>query len=309
MKVEPLQNRGTMAPTPSGFVLALTVDAAGSARLLAAYGAHLRTFDTPAALLDASRSTDVELVIVPWHDRDRRSLVATVAAIRASRHSPPVRIYLERSAECLHALVSLSRAGASGVIVRDIDDDALSLRRVLERSLTRAEEVVSLAVQRVVHERHQPLVLLCLEHVADPLSATEVARRLRVSRRTLSTWARRAGAKGMRSLASKCRVLVALEVMRDSRRSLEQVAHELQFASSAHLHNTIRRYTGCAPREAVALDTNEWCRRLLAAPGERLASPPRLPGKAGVLPWNGPFTLTTQDSPHSTGHVPGEPMQ
>ena len=296
-----------MAPPPSSAsVLALSIDVAGSARLQAAYGGRLRPFNSPAALLDASRGTDVELVIVSWRDREGRSLVTTVAAIRASRRSPPIRIYLERSAECLHALVALSRAGASGVIVRDIDDDVLSLRRLLDPgSLTRATEVVSLAVQRAVDERHQPLFLLCLEHVADPLSATEVASRLRVSRRTLSTWARKAGAKGMRSLASKCRVMVALELIRDSRRSLEQVAHELRFASSAHLHNMIRRYTGCTPREASKLDASEWCRRLFTT-HEQL---PRLTGKAGVLPRNGPFILTTQDSPHITGRVPGGSMQ
>ena len=296
-------------PSLSGFVLALSGDAGGSARLRAAFGARLRTFDSPETLLDASRGTDVELVIVPWRDRDRCSLVTTVAAIRASRRSPPVRIYLERSAECLHSLVALSHAGASGVIVRDIDDDVLSLRRLLDLGLTRAMEVVSVAVKRVVHERHQPLFLLCLEHVADPLRATGVASRLRVSRRTLSTWARQAGARGMRSLASKCRVLVAIELIRNSRRSLEQVAHELHFASSAHLHNTIRRYTGCTPREAVALDASEWCRRLFETHGHKRTTTPRVLGKAGVLPWNGPFILSTQDSPHITGRVPGESMQ
>lgn len=303
----PLIGIHVTAQTHPGFILALTLDAAKTTRLAAAYGDRLRTFGSPADLLAACRVADVELVIVPWQDRDGHSLVTTVAAIRASRRSPPVRIYVERSAESLHALVPLSRAGASGVIVRDIDDDVVRLRRLLDSgSLARAMDVVSRAVHGVLSERHLPLFLLCLEHVADPLTATEVATRLHVTRRTLSTWAHKAGARGVRSLASRCRVLVAVELIRDSRKSIEHVAHELHFASSAHLHNTIRRYTGCAPRDAVAISAGEWCRRLFVA---RDPARLRLGRKFGVLPRNGPQDLTTQHSPHITGFVPGGAMQ
>jgi AraC-like DNA-binding protein len=207
--------------------------------------------------------------------------------------------------------VSLARAGATGVIVRDVDDGVISLRRLLDRgSLERATESVALALRRAIHERHLPLFLLCLEQVDDPPRASEFARRLCVSRRTLSTWAQKTGAKGVRSLASKCRVLVAIELIRESSRSLEQVAYVLRFASAAHLHNTIRRYTGATPRQAAMQDVHAWVRELFTAQNLR---PPgglmRLPGKAGVLPRNGRIHLTIPPLPHVTGNFPGETMQ
>ena len=263
----------------SGSVLALAGDPPSAARLQAAFGATLCTFESQASLLEASRRPGIELVIVPWRDRDGSSLAATVSAIRASRQSAPV------------------------------DDTVIRLRRLLERGcLTSAIDAVAMAVQRVVPERHRPLLVLCLEHVVDPPTAVEFARRLRVSRRTLSTWARKAGAKGVRSLTSKCRVLVAVEVLRRSSRSLEQVAHELQFASSAHLHNTIRRYTGLAPRKAAERDVIDWCQVLFVCErAPRLVL--RLPRKSVVPRGNGSIILTTQPSSRVTGQVPEELMQ
>ena len=253
----------TSAPTPiAPRILALLDDTSSIARFRAAFGDQLRICNDQVRLVVASREPGVELVIVPTRDRLGQSLATSVSAIRASRQGAIVYIYANRSAESLHALMPLARAGARGVIVRDVDDDARSLRRLLERgSLRHAMDVVFAAAQQVVPARQLPLVLLCLEHVIDPLDAVAFARRLGVSRRTLSAWSARVGARGIRPLTSICRVLVAIEMIRDSGRSIEHVAHAMRFSSSAHLHNTIRRYTGCAPREATALPAAHWCRR------------------------------------------------
>jgi hypothetical protein len=86
-----------------------------------------------------------------------------------------------------------------------------SLKRLLEHgTLIGAVESVSLALQHVIGPRQLPLLLLCLERIDQTASATECARRLRVSRRTLSAWAQKSGARGVRSLSSKCRVLTAI---------------------------------------------------------------------------------------------------
>lgn len=168
----------------------------------------------------------------------------------------------------------LARAGARGVILYDVDDDPASLRRLLVRgTLAGAIHALILALQHVVSPRHLPLFLACIEHVVEPPLATVVARHLKVSRRTLSAWARQAGARGVRSMISKCRVLVAIEMIRGSDRSLEHIAHRLGFASSAHLHNTVSRYTGRRPRDAAAEDLGTWCRRLFN-PSSRGTSPP-----------------------------------
>ena len=246
-------------------ILALSDEPSRVARLRAAWGNALQACDTQIDLVVASRTPGVALVVVPTRDRHGQSLATTVAAIRASRQNAAVYVYAERSADSMRELLALAIAGARGVIVRDVDDDPASLRQLLDRgSLTRAIETITLAVQQVVPLRQRPLVLLCVEHVSTPLAANAFARRLGVSRRTLSGWAARTGSRGVRPLMSKCRVLVALELLRNSERSIEQVAHTLRFSSSAHLHNTIHRYTGSSPRTAAKHDIETWCCALLA---------------------------------------------
>jgi AraC-like DNA-binding protein len=243
--------------------------------LRAAYGDSLRSCGSQVQLVEASREPGVALVIVPPRDTLGQPLAITVSAVRASRQGGTVYVYADRSAESLRELIPLARAGARGVIVRDVDDDALSLRRLLERgSLTHAVQSVALAASQVVPPRQLPLVLLCLEHVSSPIDARALARRMGVNRRTLSAWAARTGSRGVRPLTSKCRVLAAIALLRESGQSIEHVAHALRFASSAHLHNTMRRYAGCAPREAAQEDLDAWCRTLLVAPPTR--SPPIL---------------------------------
>ena len=271
-------------------VVALLTDQGRASRVRAAFGDQAWICESPGQLLVRSRAKEVELVLVGAPSG--ATLTTTVAAIRASRQSPPVYVFGDRSIECAQLLMPLARVGARGLILRDVDDDVVSLRRLLEREkLADAIETVTMAMQQIVSTRHLPLFICCIEHIAEPTSATAVARQLKVSRRTLSAWARQAGARGVRAMTSKCRVLAALEMIRSSDRSIEQVAHELRFASSAHLHNTIRRYTGRRPRDAARDDVLSWCRRFFATspPGEN--GPPRaewsrVPNDATLPPTN-----------------------
>ncbi|HEX6942283.1 MAG TPA: helix-turn-helix domain-containing protein [Gemmatimonadaceae bacterium] len=246
-------------------VVALLAHQGRASRVRAAFGDQASLCESTGQLLARSRARGVELVIVGAPSMADAPLTTTITAIRASRQSPPVYIYGDRSIESARQLMALARAGARGLILLDVDDDASSLRRLLTRGkLADAIETVAMAMQPVVSARHLPLFTCCIEHIAEPPSALAVARQLKVSRRTLSAWARQAGARGVRSMTSKCRVLAALEMIRASDRSIEQVAHELRFASSAHLHNTIRRYTGRRPRDAAREGAPFWCRRLFA---------------------------------------------
>jgi AraC-like DNA-binding protein len=296
---------GAAPPT----VLALVADPPRVARLRSAFGDQLRTLESQPALVEASRDGHVAMVIVPWRDGRGHSLATSVAAIRASRRSAPVYVYAELSAECLRELMTLARAGARAVIVRDVDDDVSSLKRLLEHgTLIGAVESVSLALQHVIGPRQLPLLLLCLERIDQTASATECARRLRVSRRTLSAWAQKSGARGVRSLSSKCRVLTAIALLRESGRSVEHVAHLLRFASSAHLHNTIKRYTHVTPRVAVEYDVAFWSTRLFTRDVSAAPATVCLP-RIGAFPGrNGPRPAASQHSTHDRGVSPEEPM-
>lgn len=255
-------------------ILALVPEPDRVARLRAAFGDDCRVLNTEPELIAASRDHCIELVIVSALDRERRGVATAVAAIRASRRSPPVHVYADRSIECVRELMCLARAGARGLIMAGVDDDPVRLRRLLDGpTLEQAIEAVRIAVHDAVLPRHVPLVVRSLEHIVDPIRARALARSLGVSRRTMTAWARHAGARGIRSLTSRCRVLVAMEMLRDPRRSVEQVAHQLRFSSSAHLHNTIRRYTGLRPRETTSRRAAEWC-AVLFAPARAAQRPP-----------------------------------
>ena len=229
------------------------------ARLRAAFGDDCHAAESQPALIRVSRLPGVKLVVVSPFDGEKRSLATAVAAIRASRASPPVHVYADRSIECVREILELAQAGARGLILAGIDDDALRLRRLLEGgTLDQAVDTVRATAREKLNPRYAPLVARCLENITEPLSATTFARSLGVRRRTLTSWAESAGVRGIRSLTSRCRVLVAIEMLRCPQQSIEQVALSLGFSSSAHLHNTIKRYTGHRPRETVNCGSVEW---------------------------------------------------
>lgn len=247
-------------------IVALVPEPERIARLRAAFGDDCRVIDSPAELIGASRSQHVELVVLSATDCQERPQATVVAAIRASRRSPAVYIYTDRSIEAVRELMPLARAGARGVIIAGVDDAPATLRRLREgRTVEQAVATATIAALDVVKPRYAPLITHCLEHIGDRPSAGTFARALSVSRRTLTSWASSAGVRGVRALTSRCRVLVAIELLRDRRRSVEDVALELQFSSSAHLHNTVRRYTGLRPREGLSRDAVAWCEALFPA--------------------------------------------
>lgn len=247
-------------------ILALVPEPDRATRVHAAFEDDCRALDSAAELIAASRGRHVELVVISALDFQKRPYSTAVAAIRASRRAPPVYVYTDRSIEAVRELMPLARAGARGVIIAGVDDDPVTLRRLLEsRTVAQAVATVTIAALEVVKPRYAPLIVHCLERIEGPPRAEALARAMAVSRRTLTAWANSAGVRGVRALTSRCRVLVATEMLRDRRRSIEDVALELQFSSSAQLHNTMKRYTGLRPREGPSRDTASWCAALFPA--------------------------------------------
>jgi AraC-like DNA-binding protein len=262
-------------------VVSLVPEPERMARLRAAFGDVCRPAQSQSELIRESRLPGVELVVVSPFDRERRSLATAVAAIRASRASPPVHVYSDRSIESVREIIALAQAGARALILAGVDDDATRLRGLLDvGTLPRAVETVRIVALENMHPRYAPLVTRCLENVTEPLTALAFARSLGVRRRTLTSWAESAGVRGVRSLTSRCRVLVAIEMLKSPQQSIEHVALALGFSSSAHLHNTVKRYTGCRPRETATRDAMQWLGVLFHSACAR----PRPPGESRPPP-------------------------
>lgn len=165
----------------------------------------------------------------------------------------------------LHFVLSCALAGANDVIVRGVDDDVTTLRRLFIASPVMA---ISTGIMRSVSEKlREPTVSLvrdCVAHSLTRSRADDVARRLGVSMRTATNWADDAGFKGVRAVISRARTIVALGLIGTYRLPVSSVAETLTFGSVAHLANTVRRCTGLSLKGAVAIGNHHfWTRRLL----------------------------------------------
>jgi AraC-like DNA-binding protein len=180
------------------------------------------------------------------------------------------------------ALVALVRAGAHAALMRDVDDDPHALRAALRGAEQAcAAQLVLESLGDELPSGVRPLVALYLRADERPPEVAEAARALGVHRRTLVNRMRAAGCPPPRALRAWCRVFVAARLLEEPGRTVESVAHQLEFDSPSGLRNTLRRYTGCAP---AALRAGGGLRRALAAFGVACAARRAAAARAGPPP-------------------------
>ena len=178
---------------------------------------------------------------------------ATTSVTRALRDgfpSLPILLYCELKAEHVKQVPALVQAGADTLIIRGIDDCGLALRHALARSST--DRVAGDALRRLedlVPAAERSVLAFCLAHSYRRLRVKEVAKSLRVHRRTLSNRALATSLPPPSALISWCRLMHAARLLDDSARSVEQVSLALDFGSGTSLRNMLRRYTGLRPTE------------------------------------------------------------
>lgn len=204
-------------------------------------------------LLPLLRGAWIDVLIVePW-DAARQDVAPTVMHARREFPSLPIVAWCPLSAEAMHEVLLLTKAGVDDVLVREYDDVDELLRGVLASARGRrtASEVLPL-VAPLVPSDVLPIIACSLELAGRATSVETIARRLGVHRKTLVNRVAVAGLPTPSALIAWCRLLLAARLLEDPGRSVEQVALALDFGSGTALRNMLRRYTRLRPADIRA---------------------------------------------------------
>jgi AraC-like DNA-binding protein len=242
-------------------VVAVLPDATLRARLTGALrgrGSEVRFCATVGEARVALAGGAVRALVVGACDAEQHSTAPLVE--RARRDHPHVTVVgycaLTRGGDASAALVGLIRAGVHTVVMRDLDDEPHALRTALQLAEHACAAALVLdAVRGELPPGVRPLVELYLRGDERPPEVGEAARALGVHRRTLVNRMRAAGCPPPRALRTWCRVFVAARLLEAPGRTVESVAHQLEFDSPSGLRNTLRRYTGRAQRSGRTVES------------------------------------------------------
>jgi len=247
-------------------VLGVMRDPVGIARLHDAFGDGLRVLGVGSELECYLETNLVDLVIVePW-DSMGHSLAPVVRRISHQHHGPPVAVYVDCRPEAMREILHLGDAGATQLVVRDLDDNPSALRRLTRASTMSAvvSDAIGLA-EVTVPDKLLTVVQFCLEHASRHVTAADIGHAAGVHPRTVHNWTKPLRLMGIRAVVSRCKLAIAIGLLLRDERSTEQVALTLGFSSTAALRNMLKRHTGLRPREVAEHgDFTYWCHRLLA---------------------------------------------
>ena len=239
----------------------------------------LTTSEVRARLAEGS----VQALVIEAYDRDERPTAPFVAEVRRSFPNVSIIGYWEAGRTPSSAMVSLVQAGAHQVIVHPHDDALCAFKTALQdaQRLAVADFVIA-AIADAVPAIGRPLMELYLRGADGPMPVTEAARQLGVHRKTLRNRMDAAGLPAPADLRAWCRLFMAGRLLEEGGRTVESVAHQLEFTTGSALRNLIKRRTGLAPymlRDAGGLQYLVACfnavcetRRLAREHGHRLAS-------------------------------------
>jgi AraC-like DNA-binding protein len=206
--------------------------------------------DAAAELIDTLARAFVTAVVVELRDCTGVSTASVIRCLREGFPSIPVVAYCSLTRATPHDILTAAKAGASGLVLRGVDDTGVALRAALTSA---ADDCVARRVMRALEDAApgsvRPIIEYCILHARNAPSVAQVARALGISRKTLVN---RLGAAGMptpSAIIGWCRLLQAAQLIEDPKRSVERIAHELDFPSGAALRNMLKRYTGLQPRE------------------------------------------------------------
>lgn len=191
-----------------------------------------------------TRREAVITVLIQWDGASALTESVAFGRLRRSLTSTPILVVAHRSRLLPHQVVALVNAGVDEVV------DAATLfdlrRLVTQRSSAWRQRLLSeleAATPPDLWTVIAPLVVCCLTMTDVPSVAT-AARALGVPVRTLAARHRAAGTLAPGTVISWCRLILAVRMLEDPRRSVEQVAHALGFGDGPGLRNMLRRYTG-----------------------------------------------------------------
>jgi AraC-like DNA-binding protein len=207
-----------------------------------------RSLDQVRALLQ--RRLPEAVVVSP-----RATPVAALRALREEYPAVPILCYASfrpDDGELLHACAATLHAP---VAVEGVDD--LRLGDLLHRHGAMGRRRRELSDAPRLLRLKSPLQLqvweLALQQAHTPLRATEIARKLRMSREHLSREFALEAAPNLKRVIDLARVATAAHLLANPAISSATAARLLKFASASHLGSAARRVAGCGAGELGAL--------------------------------------------------------
>jgi AraC-like DNA-binding protein len=175
-------------------------------------------------------------------------MAPAIAAIR--QRFPTVSVLAYCALPAGPSMVDVVRAGATGLVLRGIDDAPRTIRVALEsaRRKSTAERIhdeVSLHLPVAAH----PLLRYAISRAGDDPSVDDAAAALGVDRKTLFNWLRQCGDVRPREFINWIRLAIVAGMLEDPGRSAEQAALEAGFTSGTAFRNMLQRYTGLRTSE------------------------------------------------------------
>lgn len=200
---------------------------------------------------------DVRLLVVGLRDAGEHPTAPFVAEVRRQLPSVAVVAYCANAGGTSDDVLAFGRAGAHNLVLRGIDDERHSFRAALGVAEQRC--TAALVYERVrdqLPEGVAPLVSLYLRADGEPPTVARAADLLGVHRKTLVNRLAAAGCPTPRALRTWCRLFVASRLLEEPGRTVESIALQLDFETTAGLRNALKRYTGrgaCEVRSAGGL--------------------------------------------------------
>jgi AraC-like DNA-binding protein len=216
--------------------------------------------------------------------------VSAVRQLREGFPSIPVLAYCDPVNSSSAVIVDVVRAGATGLVLRGIDDSKALFRETIIRARRRAiAERIFVELAPMLTSDARLFLRYAIEHCAVDVSVDEAADELGVDRKTLTNWLARAGAPRAREFLSWIRLIVAAHLLSDPRRTAENVALHLDFPSGTSLRNMVRRYVNVTTAElqqgdGAALVLEAFKRQIRAWPVARLTTERTLESGRGDTP-------------------------
>jgi DNA-binding NarL/FixJ family response regulator len=146
----------------------------------------VRHHDHVEDLFDALRARDVGIVVMDVADAEGRSMASTVAAVRHRFPTVPLLGYCSITGRGSSAMVEAVRAGATGLLVRGIDDERFAIRSAISsaRRATITERIQDELAPHVPPSI-RPLLRYALCRSPDEPSVEDAARSLGLDRKTI----------------------------------------------------------------------------------------------------------------------------
>lgn len=231
-------------------LLALLPDQESRVRVRFAMGASdVRFVDRGEELLRHVALRTSASVLVSARDPMGAETAPLVRRIREGFRSTVILGYCEYGRSDAD-IASLVRAGVDDLVFRGADDVRVVLQEILVRAVRHsvAAQVIE-DLGDALPPKVRPIVAHLLEHAGDPPTVDATAAALGVNRKTLVNRVARAHLPAPSTLIAWARLLAAGRLLEDAGRSVEQVAHLLNFESPNALRNMIKRHTGLRPLE------------------------------------------------------------